>query len=131
MSEPKPTTPEAWVADYELRMDTPLLPGARRWMVEFVGRIQVESSAPAGSSVAVEPDPGELATGLLKRCPRCGKLGDVFLEERRDPQDAHLATIRWRGPLPAIAKWVDASNTDIAVPLNQLFRTDFGCGRCK
>lgn len=60
-------------------------------------------------------------TGLLKKCPRCGRLGVVAFND-----DTKDFTIAWEGP-PRNREGA-TRDVDMLVTLNLLLSPEFGCG---
>lgn len=58
----------------------------------------------------------EWATGLLKKCPRCGAVGEVKGSEIRGPDGSPRCVIIW------------PKGKDTNVSLGDVFDRDFGCG---
>lgn len=58
-------------------------------------------------------------TGLCKICPRCKRIGDVFIESSNDDFSFE---IRWRS---TDQKSVES---DKGLTFEQIFSPDFGCG---
>lgn len=64
-------------------------------------------------------------TGLFKRCPRCSRMGEVFLPSWPEPR---CPVIVWDGP--ARGAHGARRDTDLLQSPAGLMAEDFGCGYC-
>lgn len=79
------------------------------------------------------PETKKVATGVIKRCPRCARVGWVF---HMPLECGGSFGIVWSGPghvraachIPGVREgWPDY---DVDVTLTELLDPDFGCGNC-
>lgn len=62
------------------------------------------------------------ATGLWKKCPRCGRMGEVLFDEEHTEPGNPAYVIEWQG------KGSVHSNRDTLVRPHDLLDAEFGCG---
>jgi len=65
---------------------------------------------------------GVEATGLWRKCPRCGRMGEVFIDKGMSAPGTPMFVVEWQRK-----GWVKASR-DRMVSTQDLFGPTFGCG---
>jgi hypothetical protein len=76
-----------------------------------------------------EPPPGSMLTPILRTCPRCSRVGQVYISPKNIADEPRMYfTIIWPPRNEGDPRGAHPSNAEELVSLEELFAPNFGCG---